>query len=153
MININKLDDPFYRYKMPKAELRNYNNKTIIINIDEIAMHINTPCEILIKYISHILGTNYNNKDQSFNGLYNNDKIQEIIYLYINEFGICKNCDIPELTYIYTKISSKKNKLNSLCSACGSINENFNNEKITLLIIYYLLKNNNIWTKNKGLTV
>jgi translation initiation factor 5 len=153
MININNLDDPFYRYKMPEVNLKNNNNKTIIINIEKISLYINTPCEILIKYISYILGTNYNNKDNSFNGLYNKDKIQEIIYDYINEFVICKNCNIPELLYSNIKISSKKTKLNSICSACGKINDNFNDDKIIFLIINYLLKNNNEWIKNKGLMV
>jgi len=99
MININNLDDPFYRYKMPAIKLTSNNNKTFIQNIEDIANHINTPLEILIKYVSYSLGTNYNNKDMSFTGLYNNNKLQDIIYNYINEFVICKTCNIPELTY------------------------------------------------------
>jgi translation initiation factor 5 len=153
MININNLEDPFYRYKMPEAKIKNYNNKTIIENLEDISIHINTPVEILIKYISCILGTNYNIKDQTFNGLYNKNKIYEIIYDYINKYVICKKCNIPELTYSCLNITLKKKKINSFCSACGDINDNFEYDKITTLILNYLIKNNNKWTEKNGLIV
>lgn len=152
MININSSNDPFYRYKMEKVNITNKGNGngllTIINNLDNISKSINTPPEILSKYIASNLGSNYNEKKKSINGYHTHDKIQESIYNYINDFVICNNCNIPEINFTLSI-----NIIESKCSACGSINKINNNNKINQKIIdliFKYLNKNKIWIVSKG---
>jgi translation initiation factor 2 beta subunit (eIF-2beta)/eIF-5 len=152
MININNSNDLFYRYKMEKVNIINKGSGngllTIINNLENIAKSINTPYEILYKYIATYLGSNYNEKKKSINGSHTQEKIQESIHKYINDFVICNVCNIPEINYLLCN-----NKIESKCSACGSLNEIKNNNKINQknidLILKYLQKNK-VWSITKG---
>jgi translation initiation factor 5 len=124
-ININNSDDKDYRYKMERISITLGGSgnglKTTINNIDTIANAINTPIEVLIKYLINYLSSNYNDKTKSFTGHHDVNKIQNAIFQYINTFVICSTCKIPELTY-YVDNTDKKNKIKSKCSACGNFN-------------------------------
>lgn len=155
LINVNNSDDPNYRYKMPcvNIEMGGAGNGkfTIIKNINDIAECINTPPEIINKFISYVLGSAFNDKKNTITGQHNN--IQDIVYQYINAFVICKTCNIPELTYSLNKISSKKINLECRCSACGTIHSIISHNKIIDkcidTIIKYLTKEGT-WTISKG---
>ena len=149
MINVNGTDDIFYRYKMEKVSVTHRGNGnglvTIINNLDSISKKINTPSEILYKFISNDLGTNYNEKKKSITGQHSQAKIQDIIYGYINNYVICKKCGIPELNY---KIN--KSEITATCSACGNLYKLIeSNNKGYDLILKYLQKNK-IWINTKG---
>ena len=154
-ININKSNDDNYRYKMPPVSIKiggaGNGIFTIINNIDEIANAINTPSEILYKYISYSLGSAFNEKKKSFTGHHSN--IQNIIFDYINTFVMCPTCQVPEMTYYLQKISAKINLLESKCSACGKINlikgNNKIDDKCIDTIIKYITKEG-IWNISKG---
>jgi translation initiation factor 5 len=155
MININKSDDMFYRYKMPSINIKlggtGNGMFTIINNMDEIAKAINTPPEIVYKFISYTLGSAYNEKKKSLTGHHNN--LQEIIFDYINNFVICEHCGIPELSYSLNKKSKKNIKLICYCSACGNLNNLRNNNKINDKCIDTIIKylnSNNEWVVSKG---
>jgi translation initiation factor 5 len=158
MLNINNSNDINYRYQMPKVSFKNSGNGngkfTIINNMDEIAMAINSPPEIIYKYISFSFGSAYNEKDKSINGYHTN--IQDIIFDYINNFVICFTCNIPELNYYLEKINAKKYNLICKCSACGTIhklkNTNKINDKCIDTIIKYLIKEGD-WIKSTGTMV
>ena len=152
MINVNNSDDLFYRYKMEKVNITNkgFGNGlfTIINNLENIAKSINTPIEILNKYIANDLGSNYNEKKKSMNGNHTQEKIQESIHKYINDFVTCSKCGIPEINYLL-----ENKKVESRCSACGSLNEIKNNNKINqknVDIILKYLEKNKVWLKTKG---
>jgi translation initiation factor 2 beta subunit (eIF-2beta)/eIF-5 len=155
MININNSNDTSYRYKMPIAYVKynnNNNKKSITIdNMEKIANAINSPSEIIYKFISFSCGSSYNDKNNSITG-HPND-IQNIIFDYINNFVICSTCGIPELNYYLEKISAKKSNLFCRCSACGTINKpkstNKINDKCIDTIIKYLVKENN-WINTNG---
>jgi translation initiation factor 5 len=155
MLNVNNSIDDNYRYKMPKVSIKyggNGNGKfTIINNINEIADAINSPPEIICKYISYSCGSGYNDKDNTITGHHNN--IQNIIFDYINNFVICTTCNIPELNYFLEKISAKKSNLVCKCSACGTIHKikssNKINDKCIDTIIKYLNKEST-WIKTNG---
>jgi translation initiation factor 5 len=155
MININKSDDINYRYKMPSVsfKLGGAGNGifTIINNLDEISIYINTPSEILYKYISYVYGSSFNEKKKSITGHHKN--IQDILFDYIDEFVICKSCGIPELSYELEKINSKNFNVIGKCSACGSVNiinsNNKINNKCIENITKYLIKEKK-WINNKG---
>jgi translation initiation factor 5 len=151
MINVNNSNDEFYRYKMNKVSITNkgFGNGlfTIINNVEDICKSINTPPDILYKYISTDLGSNFNEKKKSINGTHTQEKIQESIYSYINDFVICKMCGIPEINY-----TINNNFIESRCSACGLLNEIKNNNKINqkiIDIIFKYLQKNKIWVQNK----
>jgi translation initiation factor 5 len=158
MLNINNSDDISYRYQMPRVSIKyggSGNGKnTIINNMEEIALSLNTPPEIIYKFISFSCGSAYNEKNNSINGHHNN--IQSIIFDYINNFVICSICGIPELNYYLEKITAKKSNLVCKCSACGNINKIIDNTKINEkcidTIIKYLNKNNN-WINTSGTMV
>jgi translation initiation factor 5 len=155
LININNSNDPNYRYKMPCVNIITGgagNGKfTLIKNINEIAESINTPPDIINKFISYTLGSAFNEKKNTITGHHNN--IQDIIFQYINTFVMCKTCNIPELTYSLNKISSKKINLECRCSACGITNSIVSNNKIidkcVDTIIKYLSKEG-VWLISKG---
>ena len=150
MLNINNSDDINYRYKMPALSIKlggaGNGIFTIINNMEEIAICINTPVEILYKYISFVCGSAFNEKKKSITGHHKN--LQEIIYNYINDFVICKSCGIPELIY-----ELDKKNLICKCSACGTLNTinstNKINNKCIENISKYLIKEKK-WIMNKG---
>lgn len=154
-ININNTDDENYRYKMPKVSIKlggaGNGTFTIINNMDEISNSLNTPSDIIYKYISYTLGSAFNDKKKSLTGHHTN--IQDIIFEYINFFVICPTCSIPELSYSLDKINSKNYNLISKCSACGNTHilksTNKVNEKCIDVIIKFLQKNNS-WINKEG---
>jgi translation initiation factor 5 len=146
MININKSEDINYRYKMPTISIKlggaGNGIFTIINNMDEISKYINTPSDILFKYISYTTGSAYNEKKSSITG--HHPKLQDIIFNYIDDFVICQSCGIPELSYSLEKINSKNSNLICKCLACGTINNINSNNKVNNkcidTIIKYLVK-------------
>lgn len=153
-ININGLNDDFYRYKMDKMIITLGGNGnglyTTINNIESISKSINTPSIIVLKYIASNLGSNYNENKKKFSGHHKIDILQNILYQYINTFVLCNNCNIPELSY---KIEIPNTMCN--CSACGNsinINTIVNNKidlKVVDLINKYLEKEKK-WIQIKG---
>jgi len=154
-ININNTDDEDYRYKMPKISIKlggaGNGIFTTINNMNEIAESLNTPPDIIYKYISYTLGSAFNEKKNTFTGHHTN--IQYIIYDYINFFVLCPTCNIPELTYALQKINSKNYNLISKCSACGNNHTlkstNKINEKTMETIIKFMVKDNT-WSVKSG---
>ncbi len=150
-ININGSDDPYYRYKMDNIIIvyGGHGNGvfTIINNCDQISKSINTPNEILIKYLSYHLNSNYNEKKKSFTGHHTYENINSGLFNYINSFVICTDCSIPELFY-----SLNNNNVHSKCSACGNIQELKLNTKINIKCLdninKYLIKKS--WNISKG---
>ncbi len=153
MLNVNGSNDLFYRYKMCRVNVSNRGNGngqfTVINNLEEICKTINTPSEILYKYIANDLGSSFNEKKKSITGTHLQDTVQKTIFSYINDFVICSKCGIPEILYLL----KDKNIIESKCSACGSYNCIKNNNKIntktTDIILKYLQKNKT-WTVTKG---
>ena len=159
-LNINcKIPDNFYRYKMDKIKIsqtgRGGNCHTKLDNLDIISTQINTTTDLLLNYIGGLLGCN-TNTNQKLNiyilkGHYEQDKIQEAIYNFINFATLCKKCTIPELTPTIIK-EGKKSSLIMKCSACGQsyelIGNNKNNDKLVDSMIKYYT--NNEFVANKG---
>ena len=157
-LNVNgKIIDTFYRYKMDKINItqtgRGGNCHTILENLDKIAGQINTSSELLLQYIGMILGCN-TKEPNILKGHYNVDKIQEVIYLFINFATLCQKCIIPELAPKVIK-DGKKSLLIMQCSACGQSyelkgNNKYNDKLVDNIIKYYT---NNQFIANKGTMV
>jgi translation initiation factor 2 beta subunit (eIF-2beta)/eIF-5 len=157
-LNINgKINDNFYRYKMDKIITtqtgRGGNCHTILDNLDKIAGQINTSTELLLQYIAMNLGCN-NKEPNTLKGHYNIDKIQEVIYLFINFAVLCQKCTIPELVPNVIR-DGKKLSIIMKCSACGQSyelkgNNKYNDKLVDNIIKYYTI---NQFVANKGTMV
>lgn len=110
MIAVNKqfVDDPFYRYKMDKIIINVKNKKTILTNLSSISQTLKIDPKILFRYITSKLATFGQEKNNSFiiSGVFDCDKIQNLIYDFIDIHILCKKCKFPEVS-------------NSICKACG----------------------------------
>jgi len=125
MINVNhKVTDQFYRYKMPKlqAKVEGKGNgiKTVIVNMVDIAKAIYRPAGYPTKFFGCELGaqTQIDKKNDRYivNGSHSAEKLQEILCNFIEKFVLCDACDNPETTFI---VQPKKEKITSVCTACG----------------------------------
>lgn len=125
MINVNaKVQDQFYRYKMPKlqAKVEGKGNgiKTVIVNMVDIAKAIYRPPGYPTKFFGCELGaqTQIDKKNDRFivNGSHSAEKLQEILQSFVEKFVLCDECDNPETTFI---VQPKKEKITSVCTACG----------------------------------
>jgi translation initiation factor 2 beta subunit (eIF-2beta)/eIF-5 len=156
-LNINTNNsDPFYRYKMDKLKIsqtgRGGNCHTILENLNIICTQINIAPDVLLQYIGSVLGCNTNKSPQyTLKGHYNNDKIQEIIYSFINFATLCNKCTIPELSPTVIK-NGKTPKLIMKCSACGESYELIGNNKYNIKLVDSMIKYYTIneFIANKG---
>jgi len=125
MLNVNrKVTDQFYRYKMPKllAKVEGKGNgiKTVIVNMLEVGKALARPASYPTKFFGCELGaqTQIDKKNDRYivNGSHNGDKLQEILDLFIEKFVLCENCENPETQFV---VQPKKEKITSVCAACG----------------------------------
>lgn len=116
MININDSDDPFYRYKMPKLIIKYEGDKTILINIKEVACSLKRNHTTILSYFGHNLGTQCSDKKEKYviKGIFSPIVIIEHLFNYINEYVLCNKCSNPE-----TIFKKHKDDLISVCSSCG----------------------------------
>ena len=120
MVNIRGLvpnDDPFYRYKMEQVNLKSQGVKFVFDNIDSICVSIGREPSQLVQYMRKKFGSSFDYK----NGEASTTKkditqliMQDIIYAFIEENVLCKQCKNPE-----TEIIKEKKKTFSVCKACS----------------------------------
>jgi len=128
MANINirgltEIDDPAYRYKMPKVkgkvEGRGNGVKTRIVNIIELAASLHREPGEVCKFFGCELGsqTKWVEEEEKalVNGSHNDQSLQELVFRYIQAFVLCPNCKLPETEY---KI--KNDTIFHKCFACGA---------------------------------
>lgn len=117
------VDDPSYRYKMPKVigkvEGRGNGIKTVLANVIELGLSLNREAPEITKFFGCELGsqTTYDvNTDRAIvNGAHIDNDLQKSLCRYIENFVLCKNCRLPETHY---KI--KDGMISQKCLACGS---------------------------------
>lgn len=126
MLNVNPDKIGIERYRMPSVKIQSRkNNKTYIININEIAKALDRGPEELLRFIGLTLSTQVNSGDFSVNGVYTVTKVQETVYKYISSYVLCNVCANPE-TQLFI---SKSKKLKRGCKACGASNDVLNNAR------------------------
>lgn len=137
LININNSKDPNFRYKINIIEINHTGSGngcfTNLLNLDKISSQINHNKLTLLKYLGINLGCKINQDKFWLQGHHYSDKIQEIIFEFINSFVLCPKCSIPELKYNHKKFK-KLELINITCLGCG-----FNTD-----INHKCLKKNNI---------
>lgn len=140
-ININrKVDDQFYRYKMPKliAKVEGKGNgiKTVIVNMVEIAKALDRPPTYPTKFFGCELGaqTQFDIKNERFivNGSHEGSKLQDLLDNFIKKFVLCHECGNPETKLM---VSQKKQTIGQQCAACGHVAQVDMRHKLTTFIV------------------
>jgi len=138
---INPVDDPSYRYKMPKiqakVEGRGNGIKTCLLNVNEVAFSLNREAPEVTKFFGCELGsqTAYSKEDDSkaralVNGAHSTQDLQSHLSKYIENYVLCKQCKLPETYYkIKAGIISQK------CQACGAKDPVDMTHKLTTFIL------------------
>lgn len=125
-INISGLspvDDPEYRYKMPrlmgKVEGRGNGIKTAIVNMRELALALHREPGEVTKFFGCELGAQTkwtDDTDKSIvNGAHTDQVLQQLLHKYIELFVLCPNCHLPE-----SKYKIKGDMIYHNCAACGA---------------------------------
>ncbi len=135
---LTPVDDPSYRYKMPKilgkVEGRGNGIKTVLVNVVEVAQALNRDAPEVTKFFGCELGaqTIYSEDiDRAVvNGAHNDNDLQNKIKIYIEKFVLCPTCKLPETHY---KI--KDGVIHQKCLACGSKGSCDMGHKLTTFII------------------
>lgn len=149
MINVNGTTDPFYRYVMPKIEIKvegtNKMIRTYIININNIAECLNRTPEYINTFLGQDLSVNQCYEKQTdryyVTGKYEQHKIQFALQKMINSYILCKKCGNPET--ISNLIGKKKNStIELVCRSCGHTTELDNTDKF---VKYMLLHQRCLW--------
>ncbi len=133
-LNINrKVDDAFYRYKMPSLVAKPEGIKTVITNMTSIANALARPPIYLMKYFAYELGvhTREDAKTARFvmNGSHTCDNLQDLLDGFIRKFVLCQECENPE-----TNLVVAKQTLSQRCIACGHSSTIDRRHKLTAFI-------------------
>jgi translation initiation factor 5 len=140
-LNVNRSDDAFYRYKMPKIltkiEGKGNGIKTVIVNMSEIAKAINRKPSYPTKFFGVECGaqTQMDEKNDRYivNGVHEPSKLQELMYNFIQKYVLCSSCGNPET------VLSVKNKKSGIvgyrCKACGHNGEVISSHRLTQYIV------------------
>lgn len=138
MLNIpSTVDDPNYRYKMPKLvskiEGRGNGIRTKIVNMADIARSLKRPPAYPTKFFGCELGalSKWEDKEEKsiVNGAHQQNDLQRLMDKFIQMYVLCPNCELPEIDIIV-----KKERVSCKCNACGYIGALDNNHKITTYI-------------------
>ena len=101
------------------------NERTKLLNLQEIARALFTDPLIILKYFGYSMGTKVNleldEKSQEIstieiNGVFDVDDVRKNLDFFINDFILCQKCKTPEMTLIIDQ-----GKLIGKCNACGFI--------------------------------
>lgn len=124
MLNINRdIEDPFYRYKMPKlqAKIEGKGNgiKTVIANMVDIGTALARPPTYPTKYFGCELGaqTQFQVDAERYivNGAHDASRLQDLLDGFIKRYVLCAACGNPETDL---RVTSKK-LIEQKCKACG----------------------------------
>ena len=126
MINIRRdVQDPFYRYKMPKiqSKIEGKGNgiKTLIPNLRDIARCLHRPPAYVTKFFGYELGAQTKidtQKDRYIvNGSHDSQKLQSTLDGFIGRFVLCADCMNPETDL---QVTAGSGDIVRNCKACGA---------------------------------
>lgn len=124
MLNVNRsVDDPFYRYKMPriqaKVEGKGNGIKTVIPNMVEVAKALHRPASYTTKFFGCELGAQVQMDEENeryiVNGAHDAARLQDLLDGFITKFVLCEGCQNPETNLTVTA----KKTIDQVCIACG----------------------------------
>jgi len=127
-LNLNETADIHYRYKMPKIESVTESSgngiKTALKNVVKVSQALSRPPIYLTKFLSLELGCIFhtNEKDERYilMGVHKNERLQNLVYVFIKRYVLCAPCGNPETAVQIVK-NKKSSTVSLLCSACGAV--------------------------------
>eukprot|EP00004_Rigifila_ramosa_P013193 TRINITY_DN2908_c0_g1_i1.p2 TRINITY_DN2908_c0_g1~~TRINITY_DN2908_c0_g1_i1.p2 ORF type:complete len:368 (+),score=129.00 TRINITY_DN2908_c0_g1_i1:54-1106(+) len=130
--------DQHYRYKMPpiqtKIEGRGNGIKTVITNMQDIALSLKRNAAYPTKYFGTELGTQSKFDPATgaavINGAHDQAALQQQLQGFITKFVLCAGCGKPE-----TDMFVKKDMLHFDCRACGKQSQADAAEKLVKFIV------------------
>lgn len=139
MLNVDpeKQHDAFYRYKMPRIQVKIEGNgngiKTVICNINGVAERLARNVEYPMKFFAYELAATSKFKDDKWilTGSFSQEKIQDSIFDFIKRFVLCKACRNPETV---VRVDKQKN-IYLDCKACSRTTDIPPNEKLINAIL------------------
>ena len=141
---LTPVDDPSYRYKMPKVtakiEGRGNGIKTVLTNIIEVSLSLNRDAPEITKFFGCEIGsqTTYAAETERavVNGAHTTNDLQNHLSKYIELFVLCKQCRLPETTY-----KVKNGVIFQKCAACGAKDPCEMTHKLTTFVLNQYKKN------------
>ena len=110
------------RFSIPPVQIQREGQKTIVVNIIDIASRIRRDPEHIMKYLLRELATRgfirkkVGGKDMAmFRGKFQNSSMNNLIAKYTKKYVICENCNKPD-----TRFVKEGRFLFLVCEACGS---------------------------------
>jgi translation initiation factor 5 len=144
LVNMNGIDDPFYRYVVKRIKIKQETNKTIIINNDIISKQTGRPDDWIITYLGQSLGvsSNIEKKNQnkcSLTGKHDDKVLQEKYFDFVKKYVLCGKCGNPETVPII--IGKKKNQSIELsCRSCGGNTQLNGDDKFVKFMVLHPMK-------------
>lgn len=135
-IGLANAGDVFYRYKMPKLQVkiegRGNGIKTCIGNLEDVAKALGRPVDYLFKYFIYELGvsskTVENGKTTTFILMGDHTlTLKGILHKFIDKYVLCKTCGNPE-TVIGRKLAMT-------CRACGDKSQLSTTDRLSSYIL------------------
>lgn len=128
MLNIpSTVDDPNYRYKMPRLEIkiegRGNGIKTNITNLYDVSKYLRVNVDYPLKFLGYELGTQTtfkqgkNDATTIINGQFTEADLRKALDQFILKYILCKKCGYPEL-----RMFVKSEKIYGQCNSCGEKN-------------------------------
>lgn len=132
------VNDPAYRYKMPrivgKVEGRGNGIKTVLMNVKDVADALKREAPEVTKFFGCELGaqTTYAaDTDRAVvNGAHRDGDLQTLLSKYIEHFVLCTGCRLPETHYKF-----KDGIISQKCIACGHRDTVDMTNKLTTFIL------------------
>lgn len=122
-INPKRAEDKFYRYKMPrlqvKVEGKGNGIKTVVVNLSTVAQSLARPGGQVVKWFGLDLGaqTNMDPPDDRWiiNGAHDGETLQKSLFIFIEKYVLCDDCGNPETDFVIKDEVVRKD-----CKACGA---------------------------------
>merc|ERR1712190_704925 len=142
MLNIpSSVDDPSYRYKMPRLvsrkEGRGNGSKTGILNMGDVARALKRDPVYITKFIGYEVGaqSSYTNKEKEGergvgNGHHDTPVFQTLVDKFIEKYVLCAGCNLPEIDMVV----NKKGLIVATCKGCGWNGELDNRHRLATYI-------------------
>ncbi|EAS01319.2 domain found in IF2B/IF5 protein (macronuclear) [Tetrahymena thermophila SB210] len=118
------IEDPSYRYKMPKMILKIEGKgngiKTNIVNMQEVSKALRVPTEYPLKFMGFELGSQIIYKEKGndvttiINGAFKEDILQKQLDKFIQKYVLCPKCTYPEFV-----LRVRQGLVSGKCDSCG----------------------------------
>ena len=117
-VNIPKSNqDPFFRYKREEIKIQILNNNggvTKLLNIEAIALTLNSSVKDILSYFKKKLNVTIMDKELIIKKVETVNRLEELLEEYIKLNILCPKCANPE----FSEQNDKKTKIKT-CKACG----------------------------------